>query len=140
MALSIIRDGKARNVSVTLGELEDDDDAASASALPDMPASSNDLGAELQGIDDDIRRRFGIPKDVEGVVVTSVSARGRAFGKLSRGDVIVQVNFAKVSTVTDTVSRVETAMTTPHQPLLLRVKRRGDAGWFDQFLSIELSK
>ena len=140
VALSIIRDGKARNVSVTLGELEDDDDAASASGLPDMPASSNDLGADLQGIDDDIRRRFGIPKDVEGVVVTSVSARGRAFGKLSRGDVIVEVNFAKVSTVTDTVSRVETAMTTPHQPLLLRVKRRGDAGWFDQFLSIELSK
>ncbi|MBU2604609.1 MAG: Do family serine endopeptidase [Alphaproteobacteria bacterium] len=140
VALSIIRDGKARNVSVTLGELEDDDDAAGASALPDMPASSNDLGAELQGIDDDIRRRFGIPKDVEGVVVTSVSARGRAFGKLSRGDVIVEVNFAKVSTVTDTVSRVATAMTTPHQPLLLRVKRRGDAGWFDQFLSIELTK
>jgi serine protease Do len=140
VALSIIRDGKARNVSVTLGELEDDDDAAGASALPDMPASSNDLGAELQGIDDDIRRRFGIPKDVEGVVVTSVSARGRAFGKLSRGDVIVEVNFAKVSTVTDTVSRVATAMTTPHQPLLLRVKRRGDAGWFDQFLSIELAK
>jgi serine protease Do len=140
VALSIIRDGKARNVSVTLGELEDDDDAAGASALPDMPASSNDLGAELQGIDDDIRRRFGIPKDVEGVVVTSVSARGRAFGKLSRGDVIVEVNFAKVSTVTDTVARVATAMTTPHQPLLLRVKRRGDAGWFDQFLSIELAK
>jgi serine protease Do len=140
VALSIIRDGKARNVSVTLGELEDDDDSAGASALPDMPASSNDLGAELQGIDDDIRRRFGIPKDVEGVVVTSVSARGRAFGKLSRGDVIVEVNFAKVSTVTDTVSRVATAMTTPHQPLLLRVKRRGDAGWFDQFLSIELAK
>ena len=140
VALSIIRDGKARNVSVTLGELADDDDAKGGSVLPDMPASSNDLGAELQSIDDDIRRRFGIPKDVEGVVVTSVSARGRAFGKLSRGDVIVEVNFAKVSTVTDTVSRVETAMTTPHQPLLLRVKRRGDAGWFDQFLSIELAK
>ncbi|MFT5774374.1 Do family serine endopeptidase [Hyphomonas sp.] len=140
VALSIIRNGKARNVSVTLGELADDDDAAGASTLPDMPASSNDLGAELQSIDDDIRRRFGIPKDVEGVVVTSVSARGRAFGKLSRGDVIVEVNFAKVSTVTDTVSRVETAMTTPLQPLLLRVKRRGDAGWFDQFLSIELAK
>ncbi|WP_373005691.1 Do family serine endopeptidase [Hyphomonas sp.] len=140
VALSIIRNGKARNVSVTLGELADDDDAAGASTLPDMPASSNDLGAELQSMDDDIRRRFGIPKDVEGVVVTSVSARGRAFGKLSRGDVIVEVNFAKVSTVTDTVSRVETAMTTPLQPLLLRVKRRGDAGWFDQFLSIELAK
>jgi len=108
--------------------------------VPDGPAGSNDLGAELSAIDDDIRRRFGIPKDVEGVVVTSVSARGRAFGKLSRGDVIVEVNFNKVSSVTDTVAKVETAMTTPQQPLLLRVKRRGDAGWFDQFLSIALTK
>jgi serine protease Do len=138
--LSIIRDGKARTISVTLGELEDDDAEAEARLMPDGPASSNDLGAELSGIDDDIRRRFGIPKDVEGVVVTSVSARGRAFGKLSRGDVIVEVNFNKVSSVTDTVAKVETAMTTPQQPLLLRVKRRGDAGWFDQFLSIELTK
>ena len=53
---------------------------------------------------------------------------------------IVEVNFNKVASVTDTVSRVETAMTTPQQPLLLRVKRRGDAGWFDQFLSIELTR
>jgi serine protease Do len=140
VALSIIRDGKPRNVSIVLGELEDDEEAAAANAPPDTPASSNDLGAELSSIDDDVRRRFGVPKDVQGVVVTSVSARGRSFGKLSRGDVIVEVNFAKVSTVTDTVSRIETAMTTPHQPLLLRVKRRGDAGWFDQFLSIELAK
>ena len=134
--LSIIRDGKAR----TLGELQDDEESTPAPTLPDGPASSNDLGAELASIDDDIRRRFGIPKDVDGVVVTGVSARGRSFGKLNRGDVIVEVNFNKVASVTDTVSRVETAMTTPQQPLLLRVKRRGDAGWFDQFLSIELSK
>ncbi|MEH6488169.1 Do family serine endopeptidase [Hyphomonas oceanitis] len=138
--LSIIRDGKARTISVTLGELQDDDEATPAQTLPDGPVSSNDLGAELAGIDDDARRRFGIPKDVDGVVVTGVSARGRSFGKLNRGDVIVEVNFTKVTSVTDTVSRVETAMTTPQQPLLLRVKRRGDAGWFDQFLSIELTR
>ena len=138
--LSIIRDGKARTISVTLGELQDDEESAPAQTLPDGPASSNDLGAELASIDDDIRRRFGIPKDVDGVVVTGVSARGRSFGKLNRGDVIVEVNFNKVASVTDTVSRVETAMTTPQQPLLLRVKRRGDAGWFDQFLSIELTR
>ncbi|KCZ92808.1 Do family serine endopeptidase [Hyphomonas johnsonii] len=138
--LAIIRNGKPRTISVTLGELQDEDPAAAANALPDLPASSNDLGAELSSLDDDIRRRFGIPKDVDGVVVTSVSARGRSFGKLSRGDVIIEVNFAKVSTVTDTVAKVETAMKTPKQPLLLRVKRRGDAGWFDQFISVQLSK
>ena len=137
--VSLVRDGRARTVNVTLGELEDEEDIAEANATLDTPASSNDLGAELSSLDDDVRRRYGIPKDVEGVVVSSVSARGRSFGKLRRGDVVLEVNFERVSTVTDTIAKVETAMTTPRQPLLLRVKRRGDAGWFDQFISIDLA-
>ena len=60
-------------------------------------------------------------------------------GKLPRGDVLVEVNFERVTTVTDTISKVEAAMTTPRQPLLLRVKRRGEAGWFDQFISVDLT-
>ena len=137
--ISLVRDGKARTVNVTLGELEDEDDTPAANAALDAPASSNDLGAELTSLDDDVRRRYGIPKDVDGVVVTTVSARGRTFGKLQRGDVIIEVNFERVTTVTDTISKVETAMTTPRQPLLLRVKRRGEAGWFDQFISVDLT-
>ena len=137
--VSLVRDGKARTVNVTLGELEDEETPAEANAALDAPASSNDLGAELSSLDDDVRRRYGIPKDVEGVVVTTVSARGRSFGKLHRGDVLVEVNFERVATVTDTIEKVEQAMTTPRQPLLLRVKRRGDAGWFDQFISIDLT-
>ncbi|KCZ56363.1 hypothetical protein HY29_08715 [Hyphomonas beringensis] len=137
--VSLVRDGKARTVNVTLGELEDEETPAGANAALDAPASSNDLGAELSSLDDDVRRRYGIPKDVEGVVVTTVSARGRSFGKLRRGDVLVEVNFERVATVTDTIEKVEQAMTTPRQPLLLRVKRRGDAGWFDQFISIDLT-
>lgn len=136
--ISLVRDGRSRTVNVTLGELEEEDDTGT-SAIFDTPASSNDLGAELSSLDDDVRRRYGIPADVEGVVVTSVSARGRSFGKLRRGDVLVEVNFVRVSTVTDTLEKVEAAMTTPKQPLLLRVKRRGEAGWFDQFISIDLT-
>ena len=49
------------------------------------------------------------------------------------------MNFERVTTVTDTISKVEAAMTTPRQPLLLRVKRRGEAGWFDQFISVDLT-
>ena len=137
--IALVRDGKARTVNVTLGELEDDDTAEELNAALDAPASSNDLGAELTSLDDDVRRRYGIPNDVDGVAVTTVSARGRSFGKLRRGDVVMEVNFERVSTVSDTISKVETAMTTPHQPLLLRVKRRGEAGWFDQFISIDLT-
>ncbi|WP_375208750.1 Do family serine endopeptidase [Hyphomonas jannaschiana] len=135
----LVRDGRARTFTVTMGELEEqtDDEAAQ---LPDLPASANDLGADLTGIDDDIRRRYGIPKDVDGVVVTSVSARGPAYGKLVRGDVIVEVNFERVTTVSETLDKVKAARATPAEPLLIRVKRRGEAGWFDQFLSVDLGK
>lgn len=136
--LSIIRDGRARDVAVTLTELKEDDDTPAAAA-PDTAASSNDLGAELSPVDDDMRRRFGIPKDIAGVVVTSVSARGRAYNKLSRGDVIVEVNFQKASSVTDTLAKVKAGLATPNTPILVRVKRRGETGgWFDQFVSIEI--
>ncbi len=135
----LVRDGRARTFTVTMGELQEETPEDTAQ-LPDLPASANDLGADLSSLDDDIRRRYGVPKDVEGVVVTSVSARGPAYGKLVRGDVIIEINFERVATVTDTLEKVKAARATPAEPLLVRVKRRGDAGWFDQFLSVDLGK
>ncbi|WP_353255241.1 Do family serine endopeptidase [Hyphomonas sp.] len=138
--LSVVRDGRARDVNITLTELKEDDEDAAA-ATPDTAANSNDLGAELAPVDDDMRRRYGIPKDISGVVVSSVSPRGRAYNKLRRADVIVEVNFQTVSTVTQTLEKVKAAMANPSQPVLIRVKRRGETGgWFDQFISIEVTK
>ncbi|MEZ6000397.1 Do family serine endopeptidase [Hyphomonas sp.] len=133
----LVRDGRARTFTVTMGELQEEAEEDTAQ-LPDLPASVNDLGADLSSLDDDLRRRYGVPKDVEGVVVTSVSARGPSYGKLVRGDVIVEINFERVSTVTDTLEKVKAARANPAEPLLVRVKRRGEAGWFDQFLSVDL--
>lgn len=136
--LSIVRDGRARDIAVTLTELKEEGDTPAAAA-PDTAASSNDLGAELSPVDDDMRRRYGISKDISGVVVTSVSARGRAYNKLRRGDVIVEVNFKTVTSVTDTLAKVKAGLATPNTPILIRVKRRGETGgWFDQFVSIEI--
>jgi len=141
VTLSIVRDGRAREVSVTLTELKDDEDTAAAAAAPDTAANSNDLGADLSPIDDDMRRRYGIPKDISGVVVTAVSPRGRAFNKLRRADVIVEVNFQSVSSVTDMLAKVKAGLAAPNTPILIRVKRRGETGgWFDQFVSIEIRK
>ena len=138
--LSIVRDGRARDVSVTLGELPDEDEPVT-SAPTEAVGMSNDLGADLVALDDDIRRRFGVPRDMSGVAVTGVSTRGRAYNKLRRGDVIVEVNFQQVSAVADVIKRLDAAMQTPNQPILIRVKRRGDTGgWFDQFVSIEIRR
>ena len=138
--LSIVRDGRTREVSITLTELKDNEETAAAPE-PDTAANSNDLGADLSPIDDDMRRRYAIPTDISGVVVTAVSPRGRAYNKLRRADVIVEVNFNTVSSVTDALAKVKTGLATPSTPILIRVKRRGETGgWFDQFVSIEINK
>lgn len=140
VTLSIVRDGRQRDISVTLGELPDEDEAVTAPPSETV-GISNDLGADLVALDDDIRRRFGIPRDMTGVAVTGVATRGRAYNKLRRGDVIVEVNFNPVATVPDVLKRLDTAMQAPSQPILIRVKRRGEAGgWFDQFVSIEIRR
>jgi len=140
ITVTLVRDGRQRDVQVTLDELPDED-APSAAAPEEVVGVSNDLGADLVALDDDIRRRFGAPADMTGVAVTAVSARGRAYNKLRRGDVITEVNFQSVASVTDVLRRVETAMQTPGQPILIRVKRRGETGgWFDQFVSIEIRR
>lgn len=135
----LVRDGRARTFTVTMGELQEETPEDTTQLL-DLPANANDLGADLTSLDDDIRRRYGVPKDVEGVVVTSVSARGPAYGKLVRGDVIIEINFEQVATVTETLEKVKAARANPAEPLLVRVKRRGESGWFDQFLSVDLGK
>jgi serine protease Do len=140
VTVTLVRDGRQRDVQVTLDELPDDAPPA-RSAPEETTGMSNDLGADLVALDDDIRRRFGAPSDMNGVAVTAVSARGRAYNKLRRGDIIVEVNFQSVASVQDVLARVRTAMQTPAQPILMRVKRRGETGgWFDQFVSVEIRR
>lgn len=140
VTLTVVRDGRQRDIAVTLGELPDEHEAVTAPPT-EAVGMSNDLGADLVALDDDVRRRFGIPRDMTGVAVTGVATRGRAFDRLRRGDVIVEINFNPVATVPDVLKRLDTAMQTPNQPILIRVKRRGEAGgWFDQFVSIEIRR
>ncbi len=140
ITITLVRDGRQRDVQVTLDELPDED-APPTTPPEEVVGVSNDLGADLVALDDDIRRRFGAPTDMTGVAVTAVSARGRSYNKLRRGDVITEVNFQSVANVSDVLRRVETAMQTPGQPILIRVKRRGETGgWFDQFISIEIRR
>jgi serine protease Do len=136
--LELVRNGKRKTVSVKLDELDLGDTAPEKVSTPDAPVSSNDLGAELAAIDEEARRRHGIPKDVDGVLVRTVSPRGPAFGKLKRGDVIIEISFESIATVAKAIERVEAGLKTPDKPLLLRVQRRQGEGWYDQFFSIDL--
>ena len=141
VTFAVLRDGRAREVSISLGELPDDEPAPGAAPSPETAVQGNDLGADLVNIDDDVRRRFSVPRDASGVVVTAVSTRGRAAGKLQRGDIIAEVNFEAVSSVSDTNTKIQAARGAGRQPVVLRLKRRGEGGvWIDQYVAIEFSR
>ncbi len=134
--IELVRDRRARQTSVVLGELDLGDDEADAPEIPQTALNDNEIGVEFAEIDDDARRRFGIPRDIEGVLVQSVSPRGPSFGQLVKGDVIVEMGFETVASIDEAAAAIETAKSDASgRPLLLRINRRGQ----DAFISIELN-
>ena len=62
----------------------------------------------------------------------SVATKGPSFGKLRKGDVIVEMDFEEITGVAQAVEKLKAASS----PLLVRVHRGGR----DAFYSIELKK
>ena len=60
-----------------------------------------------------------------GALVLSVSPRGPSFGKIRKGDVIVEVAFEPITSARDFEAALEKAEATPEMPMLIRLKRRG---------------
>ncbi|MEQ9316326.1 MAG: Do family serine endopeptidase [Henriciella sp.] len=128
--VDIVRDRKRRTVSFTVGELESSAEEPQREPLPENALANNPLGAELKEIDDDARRRYGIARDVQGALVNSVSASGPSFGKLSKGDVIVEMGFEKISGLEDAFEALDPANAPAGKGLLVRVYRSGQTMFF----------
>lgn len=128
--VDIVRDRKRRTVNFTIGELESEAPATEQQPLPENALAQNPLGAELKSIDDDARRRFGIARDVDGVLVNSVSASGPSFGKLSKGDVITEMSFRKIASLEDAYEALDPENAPANQDVLIRVYRAGQTMFF----------
>lgn len=109
--LRVLRDDRARTVSVKLAERPATDEAAPApvpepgetpAADPDAPAGRPTLGLSVRDLDDTFARRFGIPASVKGVVVARVDSAGPAYAAdVRRGFVIMEVNRRPVRTTAE---------------------------------------
>ncbi|MBO6695981.1 MAG: PDZ domain-containing protein, partial [Henriciella sp.] len=122
----LVRDGRTRTVSFELGELDADTDEEETEAPEtDSTLTDNPLGVDLVELTEDDRRRYRIPGDVNGVLVRVVSPRGPSFGKLQKGDVVIEMAFETVETPEDALLAMDEALGRSGQPLLLRVYRRG---------------
>ena len=117
--LKVIRDGRETNITVTLGELEDEQQAAAGSAQREGPLD----GVQVGDLNPQLARQLGLPQETFGVVVSYVRpGSAAAEAGLSRGDIIQEVNRESVSNVAAFNSAVRRA---GRESVMLLVNRAG---------------
>lgn len=126
--LQVLRDGREREITVTLGELDPVADnsrpAASGSPRAAQPsaADANPLGLAAQELDVATRRAAGLGSD-EGVRIVRVEGEAAATAGLRPGDIVLAVGRTDVGSVAE-FNRALNA-TREGQTVMLLVRRGG---------------
>lgn len=130
------RRGEERTLSVTLGEMDDEalsgpDSDETRDPQPEPESGSLDeLGLELGGLSEERRNEFGLPGDVEGVLVTEIDPMGLAAeAGLQLGDVIAEVDQEPVSRPSEIEEHVAVARQEGYRVITLLILRGNDYLW-----------
>jgi serine protease Do len=128
--VSIWRRGAQQTVTVTLGELPEEDElAALTESGADTPTSAqiDSLGVTVATITDELRTRYELSEDVSGVVIVEVKEGGPAGAESLRpGDVIVEVGQEEVNSPPEVTAKVNQAQQENKKSVLLLIDRQGD--------------
>lgn len=121
--LDILRDGKPMQITLTMGNFANaptvDENAAANGNTPGSPK----LGITVTPLTPDIRDQLQLPSGVNGLAVQSVDPDGPAAMKLTRGDVIEQVNQKPVTSIAGLEAQLKA--TPAGGDVLLMVYRQG---------------
>lgn len=121
--LDVLRDGSAREVKVTVGEVPAERMAA---AEPASPGDTPRLGVALTALSPELRGRLDLPADVKGVVVRGVQPGSPAqVAGLQPGDVILGVGSKPVETPAEAGTAIREALSGGSQAVALRIMRDG---------------
>ncbi len=119
VTLSIIRDGKQRNIRVKLAELPSDEQIVSLVT----EKTEGTIGITVSEITPGIASKFQIDSNEKGVVITNVNPSGvGASADLRVGDVIKKVNKTNIESVKDYDSAVKSLK--KGDSVLMHIKRQ----------------
>lgn len=126
--VTVIRDGKTKVINVKVGErptvLGEDAQRTESQQEPE----SNKLGLSVREISTSTQRSFGIPENVEGIVVTEVkNISPAADAGIAAGDVITEVNGLEVRRIEDFRDIVESSDSGDYLRIYLTRFGRGGA-------------
>jgi serine protease Do len=125
--IEILRKGQTKNVQVTVGRLEDEDDTDEPAkvASDDKNSLSGNIvfGLKLSTLTNDLRKKYGLDEKVTGVVVEGVDPRSPAAQKgIKPGDVIVEAAQETVTQPDDVAKSVEKVKKSGRKAVLFRVE------------------
>jgi serine protease Do/serine protease DegQ len=81
----VYRDGKELNLTVEVG----------------VQSTLFDGKVDLRMLSDDLRKTYGIPKQIDGVIITDIANTSELYGSIPKGTVILSVNGQAVKTAED---------------------------------------
>ncbi len=126
VVLTILRDGKVRDLKVKLGELN-----PMAQQMARGESTYTKIGLKVANITPELSRKYRLPSGIEGVVVTGVDPSGIAAAVgIQEGDVILKVDRKAVKSVADFDALIRKVK--PGEDVLLYL-RRGEANLFVAF-------
>jgi serine protease Do len=138
--VEIVRNGKHETLDVSIGPMPDNPQVAANESGSGDPSAGEDataLGLKLAPLNEQLRKRAGVPKSVKGVVVTNIDD-GSPLAELGLqpGDVIQAINQQPVTTPQQAEAKLKEAQTGKGQNVLLLINRRGT----NQYLALSMAK
>ena len=143
--ITLIRDGKRRNLSVTVGTRpsaeeiaqsqmfggSDEDEDAMNAPLDGGEFLAEKLGIGVVPINPGIARQLGVSADTSGLAIAAVDNNSDAARKgVRRRDIILSANYQPVATTEDLEAIVREAEDEGRNAVVLRIQRaRGPAGY-----------
>ena len=131
--VTVWRQGKERVLDVSLARSPE----LTADATDSIPGAGEGakLGLALAPMTEELRQRFDVARDIDGVMVVQVEAGSPAARQgLRPGDVIVQANGKPVSEPTELAKLLRESQSRDQEQLLLLVNRQGN----QHFMTVRL--
>ena len=130
----VSRDGKTKDLTITLGELPGDRMMSDAGRSNEKAADLMD-GVVVDDIDRQMRRQFQLPDDLEGAIVVRIDPSSASYKSgLRQGDVIVEIGRNKVASAKDAVEI--SGEFDDEESVLLKIWNRGGS----RYLVVSASK
>ena len=106
VSMKVLRDGSTKTLDVNIQELPGAETQARTSRDADDEGTLN--GVQVSNLDNDARRRFNVPENIRGAIVSDVDpASAAAEAGLRAGDVILEINRQAVKNADDAVRLTE---------------------------------